>query len=100
MTGSHLLQTIVTHRSRGPQSIRNIAFVDNITLLGGVSPHPGKAVCLKFQSDGKRVSLLRIGALESRNLGLYAQQFLHVMPDFMGDHVSLGELAGSAKAAA
>ena len=45
----HFLYAIVSNRRRGAQAILNVSIVDNLPLLGRVSPDSRKTVGLEFQ---------------------------------------------------
>ena len=42
----HPLQAIIADRSRGIEALRHISLIDNVALLGRVSPHTGEAIGL------------------------------------------------------
>jgi len=64
-----------------------------------VSPDAGEKIGLQFQSHGKRIGLFFAGpATCSIDLIGNAQQFLHVMPNFVGDDIRLGKIARRLKA--
>ena len=56
-----------------------------------MSPHSGETISLKLQPYRKRVSLARILLLQSPHLPLDPEDFLHVVPDLMSNHIGLSE---------
>ena len=59
-----------------------------------MTPHAGKAVGLQlhFHRQAIRFSLRRV-LLQLTHFGFNTQQLLHVMPDFMSNHVGLCKIA-------
>ena len=96
--GGHALQAVVAHCGCGLQAFVNISGVEEVALLRGVSPDAGEAVGLQFKADGKLVGGLRVLLLGRAHFALDAQQFLHVMSDFVGQDVGFGEFSGRAEA--
>src|SRR6202048_1444459 len=93
---SHLLDAIVTHRSRRLQTGVDIRFMDDVALLRAVRPHTGEAVRLQLQVGGEVVALRRLLPFQMTHPLLDAQQILHVVAKLMCDHVSLREVRGTA----
>src|SRR5439155_317151 len=91
------LQGIVADRAGGGQGLLDVAGFENVARLVGMKgPDAGEAVGLQFQSYRQRIALYLRGVLASLvNLVHDAEQVLHVMADFVRDHISLGEVAGS-----
>src|ERR1700685_2459847 len=63
-------------------------------------PDPRETIGLEFQFHGERGRFARIAFLKLMDLTFYPQQFLHVMPEFVRENISLCELAGCSEAAA
>ena len=96
-----LLQAIVTDGIGGVQRILQVAFLEPVmALLCVVGPDTGKAVGLQLLAHQQAVVAFHPCAALTRRLHLqgYAQQGLHVMADFVGDYVGLGEIAGHLEA--
>ena len=70
-------------------------------LVGVVGPDAGETIGLQLDAHldavGRRLAAGRL--LRALRLGQNAEQILHVMADFVRDHVGFGELAGLAAAA-
>ena len=58
--GGHSLQSVVSNRSGRLQARFDVALIDDLSLLGGISPDTGKAISLQFQPNRKRIGFLRI----------------------------------------
>ena len=97
-SAGHALQTVVTHCGRGLQAFIDVSGFQDITLLGGVSPDASEAVCLQFEADGELVGGLRILLLRSPYFAFDAQQLLHVMSNFVSQHIGLSEISRCAEA--
>ncbi len=93
MAGGHLLQAVVPDRGGRTQPSGDVALIDDVALLGGVSPHAGETIGLKLQPDRKSVSLAGVLLLESPNLPLDPEDLLHVVPDLVSNHIGLSEFA-------
>ncbi|MNI54892.1 hypothetical protein D3C73_1098120 [compost metagenome] len=64
-----------------------------------IGPDSGEIIALQLEADLIFVVFGLAQALAERiQLLRSAQQSLHMMPDFMGDHVSHGEIAGRLEA--
>src|ERR1700730_1525008 len=96
------LQAVVADRCGGFQRGFDVALLDQLpALLGTVGPDPGEAVGLQLDLHLQMIrSDLVQCVLALLHLRQNADEVLHVMTDFVGDHVSLGELAGLAVVAA
>ena len=95
-----LLQAIVTNRLRGIQGLFQIACFQYALLLHAVPPDASEAVGLKLHAYGQTIHLrLRSILLHLAHFWLNAEQLLHVVADFMRDHVALGKIAVSAQLA-
>src|SRR6185369_15934519 len=93
----HLLQTVISHSCRSADGALHITLFQKFALLSGVRPYSGQAIGLKLQLDRQVVSFLRIAAHERRDFLLNTHQLLYMMPNLMGQDVSLGELTGCSK---
>ena len=94
----HALQTIVPNRRRRFQTFIDVSGFEYVALLSGMPPHPGKAIGLQLQTDGKLIRRSRIPPARSLNFLFNPKYLLHVMSDFMGQNISLGEIARGAEA--
>src|SRR6266536_992906 len=96
------LQAVVADRRRGLERRFDVALLDEFpALLRTIGPNPGETVGLQLDLDLQVVGLdLAEGVLPLLHLRQDAEQILHVVPDLVGDHVGLGELAGLAVVAA
>lgn len=94
MATRHFLQSIVSNRRRGAEPVFEISRLDQVPLsLGMMAPHTGITIGLEFHPDRERISLhLRNLSLEAMHFFCNAEEVLHVMADFMGDDISLGEV--------
>jgi hypothetical protein len=68
-----------------------------LALVSGVRPHPGVAVGLQLGPDRQRVGGLRLLLFQPAQLLGDAGQQLDVVPEFVGNHVGLGEVPGDAE---
>jgi len=99
VSSSHLLNVVIADCRGRAQCGLHIARIDQAALLRGVCPHPSQAIGLQFQFDRKRVRQAGVLFLKAMNLALNTTQLLHVMPDFVCQHVCLREFTRSAEAA-
>src|SRR6185312_15323494 len=83
--GRHLLQAVIAHRCSRSQAALNVALIEKIALLGGVSPNAGETVCLQFQLHRKCVRLTWAGSHGALHFLLNAQQLLNMMPNLMSE---------------
>jgi hypothetical protein len=92
------LQSIIADSRRCLHGCLDIAGLDKPPLvLRVVCPHPGEAVGLQFDPHLQVIGLHLIHtALCRLYLGQDAKQVLHMMANFVGDHVGLRELAALA----
>ena len=94
------LDRVVADRGGGAQRFFEIArFEPRMALLGAVGPHAGVAVGLQFLPDEQAVGALDVAAAHPHGIHLFghAGHGLHVVADFVRDHVGLREVAGRAK---
>src|SRR5262245_42856977 len=94
--GRHALQPIVANRRRRAQRLLGIARLEldaaglEASLLRGrMAPDTGEAIGLEFQ---RHRGAVRAAARSADPFGV-AEEVLHVMPDLVGDHVRLREVA-------
>jgi len=94
------LQGVVADGRGGVERAFDVALLDDVTrLIGVVSPDAGKTVGLQFQAHRQGVGLLfGHGAARLVDFPGNAEEVLHVMADFMGDHVGLRKIAGDVEA--
>ena len=97
MPRSHSLQTIVTDSSGSLQCSIEVSDFEQVALIRGVCPHPGETICLQLQAHGNGFSRLWIPHLSRLGLAFDPQQLLHVMSDFVGQHVCFCKLPRGAK---
>ena len=71
--------------------------LEHLPLIGGVRPHAGVAVRLELQPDRELVRLGWIRLLELPHARVRAQQVLDVVPELVGEHVRLREIARRAE---
>ncbi len=83
--------------TRGRQRLFDIARLDDILhLLCLVSPNAGEAVGLELDTDLQGIALPLDHALPHRlDLIHDTEQFLHMVPDLMGDDIGLAQSAGA-----
>ena len=96
-----LLQAVIANGVGRVQCRLDVAGFQPVqAFLCAVGPHPGKAVGLQFLAYQQAAIALHLPTLLTRSLdlGRDAQQRLHVVPDFVGDHIGLGEFAGCLEA--
>ena len=94
-----LLQAVVADRRSSLQSLIDIAWIEEVMLLlSTVRPHAGKAIRLQLDAHLELVHLrfARCGLLRLHHARENAELVLHVMTDFVRNHISLRELAGVA----
>src|SRR6202163_2854038 len=94
---SHSLQTIVADSSGCLQCPIEVSDFEQVALIRGVCPHPGETICLQLQAHGSGFGRLWIPHLSRLGRAFDPQQLLHVMSDFMGQHVGFCKLARGAK---
>ncbi len=95
-----LLQPVVTHGLGRVDGLFHIARLQHLALvLRVIGPDPGVAIGLQLQPHQQGVGASGAAALHGvAHLALHAQQILHMVADFMRDHIRLGEVALRAKA--
>src|SRR3954469_11933158 len=88
------LQPVVADRARGVQALLDIALLQNLAhTVGAIGPDAGDAVRLQFDPDRDRVRSPFVAALALGVRGLQnAKLVLHVVADFVSDHVGLGKI--------
>ncbi len=87
----HLLQTVVSYGRGCLETGVDVLLIDEFALFGGEAPDAGETIGLQFQADREGVGVARILFLQLAHFGLNAEDLLHVMADFVGNYVSLGE---------
>src|SRR3954470_8169383 len=75
----HPLQAVIAHCCCCIQPLAYFPGVEQVSLIGRVSPDAGKAVCLKFQPLGKLVCGSRVLLLSRVHFLLDSNEFLYVM---------------------
>ncbi len=95
-----LLQAVVADRGGSVQALLDVARLENVAYtVGVISPDAGETIGLEFDADRQLVRQNGIGALARRLHPIRdAEEIRHVMPDFVGDHIGLGEIAGRTEA--
>src|SRR5579864_2115371 len=94
----HLLQTVIAYGSCGVHGAFRVALFQKFALIRGVRPNSGQTVCLQLHFDRQCVPFIGFATHQRAYLLLNSDQFLHMMPQFMCKHVSLGKVSGRAKA--
>src|SRR5271165_721793 len=89
----HALQSIVSDGCRRLQACLHVARIDDLALFGGFRPNSGEAIGLEFQPHRERVDLRAVPFLRLAHLRFDAENLLHVVTEFMGDHVGLRKFA-------
>ena len=97
MPGRLLLQTIVPDRRGSAQRRINISLLQQAALLRILRPDARKAVRLQLQFHRHDISQSWILLHRLLFLRFDPQNLLHVMPDFMRQHISLRKFAGHAE---
>ena len=93
-----LLQVVVADSVGGVEGFFDVAAFKQAVFLGIVRPHAGIAVGLQFEPHGKLVGLLLIHVLLGVvNLLDGAEQGLHVVADFMRQHIGKSRIAAGAQ---
>ncbi len=91
-------QRVVTNSVGRRDRFFNVALVEQVFLADAVGPDASIAVGLQLHTHrvgiGLRVAHRLAAAVE---FGEDTSEVLHVVADFMGQHVSLGEVARSAE---
>src|SRR6266581_1502133 len=102
VAASLLLQPVVADCRRGFQRLVDVARLDQLpALLRAIGPNAGEAIGLQLDAHLQLIGLdLAERMLALLRLRQDAEQVLHVMPDLVGNHVGLRELAGLAVVAA
>src|ERR1700761_5298824 len=59
-TAGHFLEVIVADRGRGLQRSGNVIGVDDVPLLGAMSPDTGEAIGLQLQIHGERILVVLV----------------------------------------
>ncbi len=96
-----LLQPVVADGAGGVQRLFQVAGFQNLAALSGVGPDARETVGLQLLAHGQQVGLrLACAAFELLDPAGDTDECLHVMADFVGDHVGLGEVAAGAEAGA
>lgn len=93
----HFLQMVVADGGGCVHGGIHVSFFQEIALLGGVGPNSGVAIGLELDADGDGIGHVRIVFDRLTDFLLGAYDFLHVVANFVSDHVGLGEFAGSAE---
>src|SRR5258705_2806205 len=94
---SAFLNCVVADLGGGVQALFDIARLKDLALaIGEAGPDAGKTVCLQLKPHGKGIGFALGGApLTGLDLVHDAEQVLHVMADFVRNHIGLGKIAGS-----
>ena len=93
---SALLDRVVADLRGGVQAFLDIARFEDLALaIGEAGPDAGEAVRLKLESHGEGIGFALAGAALTRlDLAHNAEQVLHVMADFVGNHIGLSKIPG------
>ena len=97
---SLLLEVVVADGVCAAEGFLDVARFERLEfLLSVIGPDAGEEIGLKLEANGELVPLALAGAAASSvDLVGDAEDFLHVVADFVGDDVGLGEVAGCAEA--
>lgn len=95
VAGCHFLQAIVANCGGRTESRFDVAAFEQSALLRGMSPHTGEAIRLQLHPHGERILLARVLLLEPAHFRFDADEFLHMVADFVGEHVGLREFPWS-----
>lgn len=96
--GLHFLQMVVADGGCGVHGGLDVSLLQEIALFGGIGPDSGVAIGLEFDAHGDGVGHSRIAFHLLADFSLDSRDFLHVMADFVSDHVSLSEFSRCAEA--
>src|SRR5678815_4849468 len=96
------LQAVVPDGGGGAEGFVEVAFFQDVAgLVGVVGPDAGETVGLQLHPDRQRVGFPGVAAAANVLHALGdAEESLDVVADFVGNHVGLGEVTGSAEAIA
>src|SRR5262245_17832837 len=99
---SALLHPVVADLGSGVESFFDVTVFQNATLaICMVRPDACQTIRLQFKPDRQSIGFPLAGtALQRLNFPHDAEKILHVMADFVGDHVGLGEVARRSEALA
>ena len=86
---AHLLNVIIPNRRRRLQRPIHIVLMHDPPLLGRMPPNPRIAVRLQLQIDRQLLRFARILLAQPLHLRLRPQQVLHMVSEFMRNHVRL-----------
>ena len=94
-----LLKPVIADGRSCVQALFNVALFKNVCgCMRFLCPDSCKAVSLQFHSNRQKIGI-RFGQLHSRSRNFFRDtyQILHMMPDLMGDHISLRKIASCAQ---
>ena len=91
------LNPVVADGGRRIEAFVDIALFEDVPLGGGVAPDASVAIGLQFGAHRQRIGFRRIGLLEAAHARFGAEQQLHVMTDFVGEHVGLAKSPSAPK---
>ena len=96
----HLLQSVVTNRRGGAESLFKVSMLDQVpSLLGMIAPHAGIAIGLKLHTNRQGIAFgFRRLSLETVHFFRDAEQVLHMVADLVRNHIGLGKVPGGSKA--
>src|SRR5690349_23910130 len=99
-TGRHALQSIVANGRRRSKALFDVAgFELDLSLRcaswlrGRVAPDAREAIGLQLEPYRQRILSGRIVVLRGANLAFYSGEPLHVMTNFVRDHICAREIA-------
>jgi hypothetical protein len=94
------LQAVVADGRGGGQCSFQVARFEHLLHgVGALAPDAGQAVGLQFHAYRQGIGLASLARWRAfMHLVGDAEQVLHVMADFVGDDVGLGEFAGGVEA--
>ena len=95
----HFLQPVVAHGRGRAERRFHVAFFEQPALLRGMRPDARKAIRLQLQLYRQRIRLTANRSPALMHAPFDPQQFLHVMSQFVREHVGLRELARARRTA-
>src|SRR3954468_8931549 len=88
-----LLDAVVANRRGGSEALLEIAALEQAAVVCGASPDAGQAIRLELEADRELIGVIRVGLALIADLLLDAELLLDVVPDLVGEHVGLREVA-------
>src|SRR5260221_2859018 len=86
------LDVVVADCGGSAERFIDVPSVEDLSLARGARPNAGEAIGLQLQAHAQASRAELRGPARVLDALGDAQLLLHVMPDFVGDHVRLGEI--------